>query len=61
MKHHVMFSSFCLVDISVSEMKMLSEGHKKANVDGISCVDKHIKESLMPGAAFSTFTRKQKH
>lgn len=59
--HRVMVSSFYLVDIPVSGMKMLSEGHKKANLDGITCVDKHIKESLIVRAAFSTFTRKQKH
>lgn len=56
-----MFSSFYLVDIPVSEIKMLSEGHKKVNLDGINCVDKHIKESLILRAAFTTFTRKQKY
>lgn len=39
-----MFSSFYLLEIPVSERKMFSEGHKKANLDGIACVDEPIKE-----------------
>lgn len=33
----------------------------KATLDGIICVDKYIKDSLILGAAFRTFARKQKH